>query len=125
MGHGYFSVVGFGCVIEIEKIIETFYDIEYDDDLLQSSNLDDISEYFKKKGLEAHYERQDNDVQNMFITFSGKNITLDARDDSGGYGYIDKSLNPTIEELYNFSKIMSDYGVEEPPKLIVYAYEGS
>ena len=132
MGHGYFSVVGFGCVVGIKKAVETFFEIKYDDDpiffsvhLMKPCNLNYISEFFKKKGLEARYDHHDNDVQNMFITFSGKNITLDARGGGGRYEFIDKSLNPTKDELDNFTKIMRDYGVERPPQLIFYAYEES
>ena len=124
MGHGYFGVVGFGCIVPIKKIISTFYDVQFEQSLLNTVDLYDVEEYFNEKGLDIFYEHQKEHPHNMFISFRDKNIELDARSSYGDYRLIDASINPSEDELTNFMEVMGDYGVKESPKLIFYSYEG-
>ena len=111
MGHGYWTVLGIGFVLNTPI---KYYDI--------GIAIDNHEKYIEELGFEMHYEKQYN-ANDIFITIKDSPI-LDAR--NGDWDYVNKSvLHLTKYYKKQFEKLKKILNISYNPKLILYAYQGS
>ena len=115
MGHGYFTVVGFGIVVPVDL----FLDQLSEDD---AETLDEAVEHVEDDfDVKIHREEQEETV-NVFVTTKGA-IWVDARGAGGSAEVVDPvKINEGHQDLRNFA---ARYFPELPIQLTVYSYEGN
>lgn len=111
MGHGYFTVVGFGIVVPVGLFLQRLNEHDLD----ESSGI--IADSFD---VGIHYEEQATPT-NVFITTKYAPLK-NAQGAGGSYVILDQNrLNQGHERLLRF---LSDYFPEFPVQLTAYSYEG-
>ena len=125
MNCGYpYLVVGYGCLVDIFKVIQTLGKHNLTDPK-QIYDFDDvIQNYFKKYGLQVYYEQYDMNLQkyNIFIT-TDKSFITNAKTFVGNHLRINNEQALSITEIKNIKQSVKIFGIEQEPELILFSFQ--
>lgn len=99
MGHGYFTVIGFGFVVSIQDFKKDFPECV---DSRNELDYDQVLELCDKYNISIRYE-QEGECENVFIC-SQKSICMDARGACGSYREINIKELESLEHLQNLCR---------------------